>query len=65
MTPVKGGSAISSTKVYKSITIGENKYTANDLGGTADDYIFAAKINVTGTATATAIQDNITVSYEE
>ena len=64
LTPVKGSAAISTSKVYKNIIIGENTYAAKDLGGTENDYIFAAKVNATGAVTAAAIQDNITVSYE-
>ena len=55
-----------SEKVYKSIKIGDNEYTADKLGGNTGDYLFGVKVNVTkaggGEFTLSELQNAITVS---
>jgi hypothetical protein len=56
---------VDTNTVYNSVTIGGTSYTAKDFGGSEDDYVFAVQGDGApdDTATATEVQDNLTVTY--
>ena len=63
-----GGNSASIETVYSKVAIGDNEYTAEDLGGSTGDYVSGIKLtinNSSATVSAAAIQAKINVNKVE